>query len=306
MSHVCWTPWLIPVSMMNEKKDICNAFNAHAAEYKQFAKVQHEIGERLFERLHYLKIKPRFVLDLGCGPGIFSQRLKKHYPQAQVVGLDLALAMLREAKSSQGWRSKWGLVNADMTSLPFPSGLFDVVFANQVIHWSNPLSSVISEINRVMSPEGCLMFSTLGPDTFTELRQAFSTADKHAHVNDFLDMHDVGDCLMSEYFLDPVMDMEMLTAHYDSLPKLLRSIKSQGVRNIHPERNAGLTGRTAWQTFERAMSSFCTTEGKFPITYEVVYGHAWKGAKRRTERGVETLISVADLKASLKPSEPRP
>lgn len=295
-----WTPWLIPVAMMNEKNDICNAFNAHASEYQQFAKVQREIGDRLFERLHYLKIKPRLVLDLGCGPGTFSQRLKKHYPQAQVVGLDLAYAMLKQAKSNQGWLNKWGLVNADMTALPFSPGLFDLVFANQVIHWSNPLSAVMSEINRVMSPGGCLMFSTLGPDTFLELRQAFLTADEHAHVNDFPDMHDVGDCLLAEYFLDPVVDMEMLTAHYPSLSKLLRALKSQGVRNINPGRNSGLTGKTSWKRFEQAMSTFATYDGKFPLTYEVVYGHAWKGTQRRTDKGVETLISVSDLKASIK------
>lgn len=285
--------------MMNEKHDICNAFNAHAAEYTQAAKVQHEIGERLFDRLYYLKIQPRYVLDLGCGPGIFSQRLKKHFPEAQIVGLDLAYAMLKHAKANQRWLRKWGLVNADMTALPFPTGLFDMVFANQVIHWASPLSAVMSEINRVMAPEGCLMFSTLGPDTFCELRHAFSTADQHAHVNDFPDMHDVGDCLMAEYFLDPVVDMEMLTAHYATLPMLLHALKSQGVRNINPARNPGLMGKQSWRRFEQAMSVFCTPEGKFPLTYEVVYGHAWKGTKRRTSKGVETLISVAELKASL-------
>ena len=285
---------------MSKKTEICNAFNAHAADYIEAAKVQHEIGERLFERLDYLKINPRYVLDLGCGPGVFSQRLKKYYPNAQVIGLDLAYAMLSQAKLGQGWRRKWGLVNADMTALPFPSGLFDLVFANQVIHWVHPLSDVMSELNRVMSPNGCLMFSTLGPDTFHQLREAFATADQFAHVHDFPDMHLVGDSLLAEYFIDPVVDMEMLTVHYASLPKLLHALRAQGIRNIHPARNSGLTGKQAWQRFEQAMSASCTPECKFPLSYEVVYGHAWKGVQRRTERGVETLISVADLKASIK------
>ncbi len=64
--------------MMNLKIEICNTFNRHAFEYEQAAKVQHEIGERLFERLHYLKINPRYVLDLGCGTGIFSVLLKNN------------------------------------------------------------------------------------------------------------------------------------------------------------------------------------------------------------------------------------
>ena len=63
---------------MNVKTEICKTFNTHAPQYEQVAKIQHEIGERLFERLHYLKIQPRYILDLGCGPGVFSQRLKKY------------------------------------------------------------------------------------------------------------------------------------------------------------------------------------------------------------------------------------
>jgi malonyl-CoA O-methyltransferase len=288
--------------MMNDKTEIGNAFNAHASDYVKAAKVQREIGDRLFERLDWIKLKPRYILDLGCGPGTFSRQLKKRYPDALVIGLDLAHAMLREAKSLQGWRCKWGLVHADMTRLPFASGLFDLVFANQVIHWANPLSDVIREINRVMAPNGCLMFTMPGPDTFKEIRQSFASADQHAHVNHFPDMHDVGDCLMSEYFQDPVMDMEMLTVHYPGLLPLLHALKSQGVRNINSNRNPGLTGKQSWRKFEESMARYCTPEGKYPLTYEVVYGHAWKGSQSRTGQGVETMVSVDALRATLKKS----
>jgi malonyl-CoA O-methyltransferase len=284
---------------MSETLQIRNAFNAHALSYAQAAKIQREIGERLFERLHYLKLMPRYVLDLGCGPGSFSRQLKKHYPDAQVVGLDLAYQMVLCARSEHSWRRKWSLVNADMTALPFESNVFDLVFANQVIHWSHPLSRVMSEVNRVLRPEGCFMFSTLGPDTFCELRQAFAMVDKHAHVNEFPDMHDVGDALMSEYFLDPVVDMEKITGHYQTLSDLLRALKAQGVRNINPARHSGLTGKQAWRQFEQAMSGFCTSDGQYPLTYEVVYGHAWKGTQRRGDRGVETLISVSSLRQQM-------
>jgi malonyl-CoA O-methyltransferase len=203
--------------MMNFKTEIGNTFNKHAAEYEQAAKIQHEIGQRLFNRLLYLKIKPRHILDLGCGPGIFSDQLKKLYPKAQIIGVDIALAMLLEARKKQRWRHRWSLINGDMTVLPFATGLFDLVFANQTIHWSQPLNLVVRELNRVMNNQGCLMFSTLGPDTFKELKQAWKEVNNYAHTNDFADMHDVGDCLLRERFLDPVVDMELLTIHYGSL-----------------------------------------------------------------------------------------
>lgn len=286
----------LPYTMMNKTKEIGNAFNQNAIHYEKAALVQHEIGERLFERLDYLKITPRFVLDLGCGTGVFTKRLKKKYPDAQIIGLDLARDMLLQSRKKQGFWNKWSLINADMRALPFADGLFDLVFANQVIHWSDPLSDVIGELNRVMNPGGCLMFSTLGPDTFKELTAAWATVDSYAHSNHFIDMHDVGDCLMAERFLDPVVDMESLTVTYRELSKLVASLKAQGVRNINASRNPGLTGKGIWQAFEKCYQDYCTPEGKYPLTYEVVYGHAWKGEQRRSGSGVETFIPVSAIR----------
>lgn len=281
--------------MMALTHEISKAFNQHAADYELAAKVQQEIGERLLERLLYLKMVPQRILDLGCGTGYFSRELAKMYPQAQIVGLDVALNMLAQARKKHSWRRKWPLVAADMQQLPFADGAFDLVFANQVLHWSESLSTVFRELNRVMRAQGCLMFTTLGPDTFKELKEAWSTADTHAHVNEFPDMHDVGDCLMGEHFLEPVVDMELLSMHYGSLAQLVRSLKNQGVKNINAQRNHGLTGKASWKTFEQNYTALQTNNGKYPLTYEVVYGHAWKGEQRKMAQGTETLISISQI-----------
>jgi malonyl-CoA O-methyltransferase len=286
--------------MMNSKLEICNAFNSSAVNYSLVADVQTEIGERLFQRLHYLKIEPKHILDVGCGPGTFTSKLKELYPKARVVGLDIAYEMLKMSESKQGWRRKWSSINADMHQLPFISGQFDLIFSNQVVHWASPLAPVMREFNRVLAKGGCLMFSTLGPDTFIELRQAFSRVDSFEHVNRFLDMHDVGDCLMGEKLEDPVIDMEMLTAHYQTLSDLLQGLKAQGVKNINPNRNKALTGKKSWEKFKNEMNGFITEDGKYPLTYEVVFGHAWKGIHKVCDKGIETTFSIADLKATIK------
>jgi len=148
----------------------------------------------------------------------------------------------------------------------------------------------------VMNVDGCLMFSTLGPDTFQELKKAWAAVNQFAHVNQFADMHDIGDVLLAEHFLDPVVDMEHLSVHYETLSKLVKALKEQGVKNINPERNKGLTGKGSWEQFRRNYTSLLTEQGKFPLTYEVVYGHAWKGEQRRTSTGVETVFPISQLK----------
>jgi malonyl-CoA O-methyltransferase len=284
---------------MTVTNELCNAFNNQAENYEKAAIIQHDIGERLFDRLHYLTIKPRYVLDLGCGTGVFFKRLKKHYPNAHIIGLDLAYAMLQQTKTKQGWFRKTGsLINADMTALPFANGVFDLIFSNQVLHWAPEFQTLARELNRVMAVEGCLMFSTLGPNTFMELRQAWSGVDTYQHTNEFMDMHNIGDGLLAEHFIDPVVDMEIVTAHYSSAQNMVRSLKAQGVRNINAARPSGLMGKDSWLRFEEAMRAGCTPAGKFPLTYEVVYGHAWKGRQRRLSQGTETRVSVEQLKNS--------
>lgn len=281
---------------MAVNNEISKTFSKQASVYEQAAKVQKEIGTRLLERLHYLKINPQFILDLGCGTGFFSKELALLYPKARIIGLDMVTEMLVQARKKQSWRRKWPLVAADMNQLPFPTGLFDLIFANQVIHWSDSLAQVFKELNRIMKVNACLMFTTLGPDTFKELKISWTAADQHAHINSFLDMHEVGDSLLEAHFLDPVMDMEWLTLHYESVPHLIRALKNQGVKNINPLRNKGLTGRKAWDLFETHYQEFRTETEKYPLTYEVVYGHAWKGEPPQTTEGIETYIPLSSIK----------
>lgn len=275
--------------MTNINQEIRDAFNSAAITYTDAAKVQCEIGRRLLARLDYFKINPRFILDLGCGPGVLTSLLQARYPDACVVGLDLAFLMLQQAKSSHPL-----LVHADMCALPFNFGSFDLVFANQVIHWAPCFKSLLQEIHRVMRIDGCFMFSTLGPDTMDELKQAFAAIDGYAHTHDFVDMHERGDALLAAQFIDPVMDMEHLTVHYQKPQDLLWSIKAQGVRNLHEQRRLGLMGKVAWGRLLGALEAQKTPEGQYPLTYEVIYGHAWKGAQQRNDDG-ETFFSLDGL-----------
>lgn len=295
LKHGSWIPLIFLVVIMTLITEISKIFSKQAAEYEQAATVQAEIGQRLFDRLQYLKIAPKYILDLGCGPGSFSKQLAKRYPKAHIIGLDIAQAMLQQAKSKQSFRKKWSLTRANMQHLPFASGLFDLVFSNQALHWAYPLDTTFRELNRVMNVNGCFMFSTLGPDTFKEIKHAWAKVNAYAHTNEFMDMHDVGDVLMQEQFLDPVVDMEQLAVHYSSLSELIDSLKNQGVKNIHQRRNPGLTGKNNWQQFVSNFESLTTQTGKYPLSYEVVYGHAWKGANSKTSTGTETMIPISKI-----------
>ncbi|WP_367606003.1 malonyl-ACP O-methyltransferase BioC [Legionella sp. W05-934-2] len=281
---------------MTRNVEIGKAFDRVATQYEKSAIIQQEIGNRLIERLDYLTITPTRILDLGCGVGQFSQALKKRYPKAHIVGIDLSYQMLNVAKLKQSWRSKWSLVGGDIATLPFANESFDLVFSNQAVHWVENVNALFSELHRIMAVNGCLMFSTLGPDTFKELSTVFKAIDDYEHVNIFQDMHDIGDSLLQAQWLDPVMDMEFITAQYASVNDLLKSLKRQGVKNIHPQRKLGLSGRQFLQQLSSLYQQTFAQAGKVPLTYEVVYGHAWRGELKSKTIGQDTFVPIDSIK----------
>ncbi|MFO1372783.1 MAG: malonyl-ACP O-methyltransferase BioC [Candidatus Competibacteraceae bacterium] len=257
-------------------------FERAAARYDQATVVQREVGKRLLERLDLIKFKPAVIADIGCGTGAITAALLKKYRKARVIGLELAPAMVAAARRRAPWlRTLHGVVG-EAEALPLATASCDLIFSNLALQWCLDLDQVFREFQRVLKPGGALLFSTLGPDTLTELRQSWTAADRYNHVNAFLDMHDIGDALLRARLAEPVMDMERLTLTYRDLSALLQDLKALGAQNASAGRAPGLTGKGRWRAMRNAYERFRNAEGLLPVTCEVVYGHAWGPLRRQS------------------------
>lgn len=258
-----------------DKRLVAASFNAAAEHYDQYAVLQQTVCARLVERLELVRVAPRRVLDIGAGTGTAARRLVNNYRRATVIGVDLALQMLR-AGSYRGsrWRSRTQAVCADAEALPFAAASAGLIFSSLTLQWCNDLDAVFQECRRVLARDGLLLFSTLGPDTLKELRQSWAEVDAYTHVNAFMDMHDVGDALIRAGFAGPVLDVEHITLTYASIEELLRDLKVVGAHNVTAARPRGLTGKGTLQRLRTAYERY-RTDDRLPATYEVVYGHAW-------------------------------
>ena len=257
-----------------DRSQVRRSFERAARDYDAAAVLQHQVGERLLERLELTTVAPVRVLDVGCGTGRPTRALVQRYRGAQVLGVDIAPGMLRMAQRRQPWFRPARFVCADAAALPFPAESVDILYASLVLQWCEDLDATFLEWRRLLKPHGLLLFSTLGPDTLKELRAAWSAVDGFNHVNKFLDMHDVGDALIRAGFVEPVMDVEHLTLTYECAPDLMRDLKRIGAHNVTAGRRHGLTGSGRLAAFSLAYERF-RREGRLPATYEVVYGTAW-------------------------------
>jgi malonyl-CoA O-methyltransferase len=258
-----------------DTRRVRRAFDRAAAGYETRAVLQRTVEAHCLSRLDLVRLAPQSILDLGCGPGVAGRALLKRYRGAQVIGVDFAPAMLREARQRRRWFSAQRFVCADVQALPLAADSMDLVFSNLTVQWCNDPAAVLAEAWRVLRPGGLFMFTSLGPDTLKELRNAWRSVDGATHVSAFIDMHDLGDALGRSGFEQPVLDVERFCLTYPDVRALAVDLKAIGAGNVTAGRRRQLTGRAAWSAMEAAYEA-SRSDGRLPTTYEVIYAHAWK------------------------------
>jgi malonyl-CoA O-methyltransferase len=278
------------------KRKLRKSLERATSTYDSAAFLHREIADRMFDRLDYIKLNPKLILDIGCRTGYGTRKLAAHFGDATIIATDVARGMLHQANNQGPWwkRQLPFLSNpspkylcADPEQLPLAANKANLIWSNLALHWFD-LERSAAEAHRVLATEGLFMFSTLGPDTLKELRNAFVGIDGYQHVNRFIDMHDIGDTLVHAGFADPVMDMEVITVTFDDVAAMVRDLKSLGARNHLEGRRRGLMAPGRWKDVIGRYESF-RKEGKLPVTIEVVYGHAWKPQPKTLDDGRQII-----------------
>ncbi len=278
-----------PPSPVFDTRQVRRAFSRASVGYENAAALQREVESRLLESLDYLDDAiPGVVLDIGSGPGHAARAMRKRWPKARIVALDLALPMLRQVRPREGWnplQRPLDRVCADLRTLPLADGSVDVLFSNLCLQWIDDLPAAFAEFRRVLKPKGLLLCSTFGPDTLHELHHAFAQADNAPHVSPFASIADFGDALMRAGFRDPVLDREVDVRGHADLASLMRELRTLGATNALQSRRHTLTGRARFSAAAAAYEPLRGNDGLLPASWETITAMAWApepGAPIRT------------------------
>jgi malonyl-CoA O-methyltransferase len=267
-------------------------FGRAAKTYSKVANLQAEVESRLLEQLDFLEDKkPQRVLDIGCGPGRASAAIKKRWPKSEVWALDAALPMLKEvSKQTRFWRPI-KRVCADASQLPFHDQSVDVIFSSLCLQWVNDLPATLAEFRRVLKPDGLLLFSTFGPDTLIELRDAYLAAgDAFPPISPFAAIQQIGDAIMATGFKNPVLDRELYCLTYPDTRSLMKELKAIGANDARPQRARGLSSKTRLQNVQAAYDAL-RRDNVLPSTWEVVTAMAWGPAPGVSRREFDADIA---------------
>lgn len=260
-------------------RDVRRRFDRAAVSFDSADFVHAVTRNGLFARLEPLLLDADSVLDLGSATGSAYALLRKRFGRVHIVSLDISHNMLRQGMRKRSWFSRSSYVQADASSLPFADRCFDFVFSNLLLPCIDGTDRVFEEVARILRKDGVFAFATLGPDSLLEISRAWSGVDDRAHVNRFLDMHDIGDSLVRAGLRDPVLDVDRLTVRYRDATKLFADLTSVGARNALKERNRSLVGR---HRFEQMVVDLAGGAGHpgIELDLELVYGHCWGGGAR--------------------------
>ncbi|MDP6675012.1 MAG: methyltransferase domain-containing protein [Gammaproteobacteria bacterium] len=271
---------------MIDQLRIRHAFTRAAAGFDAGDFLHREVRERLLDRLQAVTAEPARIIDLGAGTGAATPGLQSRFPAAHILSIDSSAAMLTAGSAVQH-----GLC-ADAAHLPLVDDCADMVVSNLMLHHCPDPVAVLTEARRVLSTQGFLVLTTFGRKSLLQLGRGWASADQFTHISPFFDLQELGNLLTATGFTEPVLDIQTLTVTYDTLEKIMVDLRSAGSTNATDGRNRGLTGRNTWSRFAAAYDQLRESDGKLPVTLEIIFTLAWAGKYREDSNEIEIPVEA--------------
>jgi len=171
------------------------------------------VGKQDFidQMIEFCEPQPQWkALDVGTGPGIIAAAVRPRV--AEVIGIDLAPEMTKQAVERHGHVSHLSFVVGNVEELNFPDDTFDLVTARMVFHHVGDCPLGVSEVWRVLKPGGrFVLCDGVPPDHLTRSRyeQIFALKEKRhtfseAELINLFDRANFEDILVKPYFMRKV------------------------------------------------------------------------------------------------------
>lgn len=218
---------------------------------------------------------------MGCGRGDTARALTRDHDLETVIATDMSHAFTQNAKMDG-----IAVVTADEEWIPFEPDAFDLIIAEQCLHWTNDLPGSLIQLKRCLQPDGLFLASLFGSATLHELRDALLEAEANVlggvtpRISPFVDVRDAGNLLLRANFALPVTDTDVIVREYDTLGDLFAELRLMGETNAIQDRFKGLTTARLFTAAEEIYRSRHSTQhGKLRATFEIVTLTAWAPAE---------------------------
>ena len=249
-------------------KKLNKNFSAASETYLDYSQIQNESAILLLEEIKRSKFvggSPKNILDIGCGPGNYTNLLAEYFDKSMIFAFDISDAMVNIAKKNNqnprikyftadgenlGWSENYAKivpchpklvsgskikmlkqVQNDSLVMKIESEKFDLITSNATIQWFENIEKPLEIYKQMLTENGCIIFSVFGPKTFCELGESVSDLNQKISAFQFRSKDEYAAVLREKFGCDKFKITEkFITKDYQNLMSLLRSIKNTGTQ----------------------------------------------------------------------------
>ncbi len=231
-----------------------------------------EAAAQLAESLSYINRAFPMVVEVGAYTDQLAQHLASRAGTTHYVRTDIT-------------PTSGTSIVTDEELLPFAENSVDAVVSILSLHWVNDLPGTLTQINRMLKPDGLFMAVIPGGETLRELRSIFTATEAARsggitpRIAPFIDVRDAGALLQRTGFALPVADSDQLTITYPNLFALMDDLRGSAQSNILADRVQHFTPRSFFMNAAaRYANDYTDSEGQITATAELITLTGWKKA----------------------------
>uniref|UniRef100_A0A7C3WIT7 Malonyl-[acyl-carrier protein] O-methyltransferase n=1 Tax=Desulfobacca acetoxidans TaxID=60893 RepID=A0A7C3WIT7_9BACT len=261
---------------MPHKHAIRRNFARRAATYDAHAQVQRFMAEELLRQTGARVSRCRSILEVGCGTGYLTQKLRRWNPSAWLVAVDLDVVLLQRARARLNGDPATGWLVADGETLV--RGSFDLIISNSTFQWFSEPQETLKRYRNCLAPGGFLAFSAMGPDTFRELALSLREAARKLNcqrppeiaAEKFLKESDWLNLLAAAGFREIHLKKEGWRVNFPSVREFLASLRATGATNPEVRPLSPRLFQALLATYQERYA----INGSIPVSYELIWALA--------------------------------
>lgn len=265
--NLSWNMILSLVQLSNEETNIIEQYknaknlNDRISLHEKYSTNKQGWFNWLFNQIDFSKVNR--LLELGCGNGKLWQENRIDLRNREIFLSDISEGMVEEVRSKLG--SDFNCIVADAEKIPFKDEYFDTIIANHVLFYLNDLNIGLTEISRVLKPDGILYCSTYGKNHMKEITEIVQNFDSRISLSNH-SLYDIfglenGESILKEYFFN-VKRMD----YQDSLEITESKPLIDYIMSCHGNQNEILGPRL--NEFKEYIEELLENNGKIVVTKE--------------------------------------
>ena len=239
------------------KELIYHRFNNAASSYQTYAIVQKEMAEALVQLAQqYIGLSQRKMFEIGCGTGLLTQEILKHFSSDELTCNDLvdevAPYVKRLAENYSG--KNFYFLGGDAELLPYPCRQ-DVIWLGATLQWIQDIDRFFLKLSASLNDQGYVVLSSFGPDNYQEIKTTTGMGIEYKTIEQVM--------ASAQNQFELVAKQEWhRTLWFKSPVEVLKHMRLTGVNGVTARRWT----RGDLLRFQQNYEQFAQLEG-YPLTY---------------------------------------